>query len=389
MSFSVILSNFQEVTLRPEAKQTHVISYLSQLLAETQLSKTRRNNDQDTVYQEVKALIEKYAVNPNYIEQRELNILPDNFRDGEKPSFLGDIAIQPNGDDLGKRMKLFSQVSGKAISQMYEANTLPPSDLVHVSCSGYLAPSPAEKLVSEKGWGTTVTHSYHMGCYGAFPAVRIATGILATAQMYGQNLDKQVDIVHTEYLSLHLNSTELSANNLINATLFGDGFIKYSLYNEDHLPANTSGLKLIAASEVILPNSLEDMTWQPSSHQFDMYLSRYVPLHIRNAIQEFVRDLCAQADLDFEAEKDSMYFAIHPGGPGILTHIQKQLGIRDDQYDLSWSVLKEKGNMSSATVPYIWKDIIASDRFPAGQKIISMAFGPGLTASGTIMEKVC
>jgi hypothetical protein len=48
-------------------------------------------------------------------------------------------------------------------------------DLIHVSCSGYAAPSPAQRLLAEKRWhSTAVTHSYHMGCYGAFPAIRTA-----------------------------------------------------------------------------------------------------------------------------------------------------------------------------------------------------------------------
>ena len=92
--------------------------------------------------------------------------------------------------------------------------------------------------------------------------------------------------------------------------------------------------------------------------------------------------------LDFEREKDAMIFAIHPGGPAILNQIRGRLGIEESAVAMSRRVLYEHGNMASATAPHIWKLIVDSPDIPPGSKILSMAFGPGLTVIGALFEKV-
>jgi predicted naringenin-chalcone synthase len=109
---------------------------------------------------------------------------------------------------------------------------------------------------------------------------------------------------------------------------------------------------------------------------------------IRDSIADFVRSICAQVGLDFEREKSAMVFAIHPGGPAILNQIRAKLGIEESQVALSRRVLQEHGNMASATAPHIWQLIVESPAIPRGSKVLSMAFGPGLTVIGALFEKV-
>jgi predicted naringenin-chalcone synthase len=92
--------------------------------------------------------------------------------------------------------------------------------------------------------------------------------------------------------------------------------------------------------------------------------------------------------LDFEREKSTMAFAIHPGGPAILNQIRSKLGIEESQIALSRKVLYEHGNMASATAPHIWQAVVESPAIPVGSKVLSMAFGPGLTVIGALFEKV-
>ena len=83
-----------------------------------------------------------------------------------------------------------------------------------------------------------------------------------------------------------------------------------------------------------------------------------------------------------------MVFAIHPGGPAILNQIRGKLGIEESQIAMSRKVLYEHGNMASATAPHIWQAIVESPAIPVGSKVLSMAFGPGLTVIGALFEKV-
>ena len=195
--------------------------------------------------------------------------------------------------------------------------------------------------------------------------------------------------MHTEFLSLHFDLLGDEPDNFVTSTLFADGFIKYAAYPEAEIPRQTrSGLKVLAIDEHILPDSLPEMTLRPGPLQFDMSLSKRVPFMIRDSIADFVRAICAQVGLDFEREKSTMVFAIHPGGPAILNQIRSRLGIEESQIALSRRVLYEHGNMASATAPHIWQHIVESPDIPSGAKVLSMAFGPGLTVIGALFEKV-
>ena len=79
-------------------------------------------------------------------------------------------------------MALYERLVRQVLDQAYGETVQPPDDIIHVSCSGYLSPNPVEQLVSNKQWtATTVTNSYHMGCYGSIPALRMAGGFLAAS----------------------------------------------------------------------------------------------------------------------------------------------------------------------------------------------------------------
>jgi alkylresorcinol/alkylpyrone synthase len=296
----------------------------------------------------------------------------------------------PKGADLLVRHESYGNVADEVFDRLYADTARAPDDLVHVTCSGYLAPSPAEKMVSQRKWfATTVTHSYHMGCYGAFPAIRMAHGFLASSRFGATPPKSQVDIVHTELLSLHRDFMDLGAENIITMSLFSDGFIKYSVYAEDVLrERGQRGLRILAFNEHLLPDSLNDMTWVPGPHQFHMTLTVMVPVIIKKYVRSFLENLLERAGMNLEAEKDRIVFAIHPGGPKIVEHIQAELGLRGDQVAVSNKVFLENGNMSSATVPYILKDILEAPEIPVGRKVVSIAFGPGLTVTGLLLEKI-
>jgi predicted naringenin-chalcone synthase len=304
------------------------------------------------------------------------------------PGTYGDLRI-PTGEALDARMTLFEETALAAFEKAYDGETVPPDDIVHVSCSGYVSPSPPQMFLSGRSWlNTGVTHSYHMGCYGAFPAIRTAVGLVGSSFSSLPYQKKRVDLIHTEFLSLHFDLLAEAPDNFVTSTLFADGFIKYSAYPQAAFGANKRGLKVLAIEERILPDSLPEMTLRPGPFQFDMSLSKRVPVLIRNTIDEFVQALCAQAGIDFENEKSSMVFAIHPGGPAIVNHVRNRLGIEESQIELSRKVLFENGNMASATAPHIWQHVVESDSIRPGTKVLSMAFGPGLTVIGAIFERI-
>jgi predicted naringenin-chalcone synthase len=274
------------------------------------------------------------------------------------------------GKKLSDRMQVFEIEADRVFERFYPEGSEAPDDLIHVSCTGYVSPSSAQKIVSQRGWGaeTTVTHCYHMGCYGSMPAIRIARGLLK----------EKADIVHTEICSLHTNPSLHQLDQLVSQSLFADGFMKYSVVRH----TENTHLRILNLREEIIPDSTKAMTWNVADWGFQMSLAKEVPVHITRYLPSYLERLCKQLPIH-------TLFAIHPGGPKILLHVQKLLSLRDEQMRFSFEVLKEYGNMSSATLPHIWQKILLDETVPDGTPIVSLAFGPGLTISGSFMEKVC
>lgn len=394
---NIVFYDFKTYQLSEPSSQKKLLAYTSWLMA-TSACVSRgitSSVESEKLFSEAKDAVNKYGVSADLIHQRQFSIAPDNWEEattvtGRLPSSHANLLNDPKGELLNDRMAIYQKKSKQVFEFFYANESSPPDDIIHVTCAGYLSPSAAQTYAVQRDWlDTQITHSYHMGCYGAFPAIRMATGFLVASHHSLVKKKHKIDIVHTEFLSTHLNITDTDPNNIVNMTLFADGFIKYSACPEHVFSKQrTSGLKLLASLERLIPESLDEMTWIPGPYQFDMYLSKNVPVFIRNNVGHFIVDLCSQLGINFHEEKSNLIFALHPGGPKILNHIQEVLDLTDKQIKFSRAVFTNNGNMSSATVPHILKMILESDEVKKNTKIISLGFGPGLTATGLVFEKL-
>jgi predicted naringenin-chalcone synthase len=283
----------------------------------------------------------------------------------------------PRGKGASARLEVFTRAVDDYFTAEYAGESDAPDDLIHVTCTGYVSPSGAQKVVAARGWGarTRVTHAYHMGCYAALPAVRIAAGFVASGA-------RRVDLVHTELCTLHLDPSDHRLEQLVVQSLFADGLIRYALVAGDAGP----GLRLIAANEIVVPDTAHAMRWTPSEWGMQMTLSREVPDKIASALRGFVAELYRRGGYTLEAIKQSA-FAVHPGGPKIIDRVRDVLELRDPQVAISRDVLRDHGNMSSATLPHVWARLIDDPRVAPGTLVVSLAFGPGLTMCGALLEK--
>jgi alkylresorcinol/alkylpyrone synthase len=404
---SVIISNFKPILVGKLFDQTKLNQYTKFLYHHFQNLPTLAGEENDKTdsnpnsFQEISDQVDKYSVSSENINRRQVLIFEDveDFIENKMDSTLPSDYVLPSslmtktgdtfGPKIGVRMEWFKNKMGYVFDEFYSKIAAAPENLVHVTCSGYSSPSVAQQAVINRNWETTqVTHSYQMGCYGAFPAIRTASSLISSSLNNGR-----VDVVHTELLSAHLNLTEFSVANTMICSLFADGFIGYSLYEEEVFMNDPNilekkGLRILASHEVIIPDSLEDMSWELGEYNFLMTLSKRVPVFIRKNIKSFLTVLCDKVGVDLEEEKANMHFAIHPGGPKIIDYVVAAVGISKEQARWSYDVLNRLGNMSSATVPHIFNEIIDDATIAPGTKVVAMAFGPGLTATGLLLEKI-
>jgi predicted naringenin-chalcone synthase len=341
-------------------------------------------SERDAFAIRLRRVMDRVACGPSSIAWRASVLAEVGSAEWSKAS-LYDPTTRPHGAGTDARNKAFAEHVNAYFEEEYADVDRAPKDLIHVTCSGYVAPSGAQRVVAAKGWGalTRVTHAYHMGCYASLPATRMACGYIWSESLREMEADRRVDIVHTELCSLHLDPSDHTLEQLVVQSLFADGDIRYSVKDRGDYP----GLEILALAEEILPSSADSMSWAVSDFGMRMTLSREVPDQIAGVLRKFVAELYLRADLQLGDTLAGTVFAVHPGGPKIIDRVAQVLELAPGQVQASREVLFEHGNMSSATLPYIWMRVIADDRVVAGTLVLSLAFGPGLTISGGLFRK--
>lgn len=363
---SIFISGFQSTSPRFRTSQTALLNWLIE--AHVRAGGADRKS--------LEALFSRYSASADQIRMRGHELADFSHHDGDQMRLFG-----PVGSDLAQKTDFFQERANEIFERYYPAGARAPGAIVHVTCTGYCSPSGAQRLVSSRGWGrlTEVLHAYHMGCYAAHPAIRMAIGLAATS--------RSVDVVHTELCSLHLDPSNHDPAQLIIQSLFADGFIKYHVMDAETARQETASLEILSVRDEIISDSVDAMRWATGPMTFSMTLSREVPTLLASALPRFAASLFEEAGLNWKEEKPSAVFAIHPGGPRIIELSERILNLDPGQVRWSRHILREHGNMSSATLPHIWQEILQDNSIPNGTLIASLGAGPGLTLSGMLFRK--
>lgn len=319
------------------------------------------------------AKLKTYCLTEDQIAERYYEC-PDVDEDWDKHAIYRFFPGSPHGAGMHERSLLYAERASGVFGRFYPDNQGLPDHLIHVTCTGYVSPSPAQVHFGRTGHAPSITHAYHMGCYASLPAVRAGKAMVLGGE-------GRVDIVHTEMCSLHLQSSEHTPEQMVVQSLFADGHIRYTA-SETH---DGPSFRIRAIHEKLVPESGSDMTWMPASHGMKMTLSRDVPFKIVEYLKPFLQELVQKANLSWDQIQRDAIFAVHPGGPKIIEGVQRMLKLSDAQVVFSKKVLLERGNMSSATLPHVWLEILDS-RPALKTPVVSLAFGPGLTLFGGIFE---
>ena len=297
------------------------------------------------------------------------------------------LSFYPPADDAGdcgpttdSRMSRYSAEAPRlawrcAEDALQQASITPQSvtHLVTVSCTGFQAPGFDVELIKQLRLRPTVsrTHVGFMGCHGAFNAMR-------TARAY-VDADKGavVLVCAVELCSLHFQYGSGRQRIVANA-LFADGAAAF-VGVADSSGRRPGTWKVAANGSCILPDSEKEMTWRIGDHGFVMTLSRRVPeligLHLRPWLSAWL------AELGLELSQVGSW-AIHPGGPSIVSAVAEALQLSPAAVEPSRQVLAECGNMSSPTVLFI---IDRLQRQGAARPCVALGFGPGLTAESVLL----
>jgi len=309
-------------------------------------------------------------------------------------------------------LPLAQQAADRALHQ---ANVAPDqvSQLITVSCTGFSAPGLDVQLIDALGLPADVGRTMigFMGCHGALNGLRVAKGL-------ARDSDGFVLLCAVELCSLHFQYGWAADQVLANA-LFADGAAALvacpasSEPGEETLHANhadSSRKTVFTCSNALskgagnletdgessdltrtlwhvldtrsrlLPDSREAMQWHIGEHGFEMRLSQRVPALIEQHLSPWLADWLGEHELAFQ---DIAHWAIHPGGPRVISAVEQALALPCGAGDLSREILAAYGNMSSPTVLFILERLAQR---PYQGPCLALGFGPGLMVEAALLR---
>lgn len=313
------------------------------------------------------------------IEQRH-SVIPDFKLDRDEWHFWG-YDYPKNTPGTSKRNEIYKKEAPKLA---HEAATKAikewggsPSEITHVisvSCTGLMAPGLEFELLRSLNlnWSVNRLGINFMGCFGAFKGMAVARAFAK------ENPKHRILLVCTELCSLHLQADK-TADNILGNSLFSDGCAAAIIGTHPGSP-ETPLWSILKTYSLGLDNTLNKMSWDVSENGFLMKLSPQVPVFLGRHVSPFISSLLNENEVD-PTEYD---WAIHPGGKSIIQAIEKGMDLDQAQTQVSWDILRDYGNMSSATFLFVLEKM--KNTPSVNKKTIGLGFGPGLSFEGILLE---
>lgn len=273
------------------------------------------------------------------------------------------------------------ELAAEAAEKAFAAAGVSPEQVTHLvisTCTGFFAPGPDVLLLRRLGMATTTARTVlgFMGCYAGISGVR------ACHQIVQSDPDAVVLQIAVELCTLHYQKKP-TPDTIVSTALFADGAAAAVYAGSPSVStagAATAPVQVLATHSDISPDSLDRMSWRVGDHGFIMTLDAKVPSILRDEAPAFIETLAKAGGM---AVSDISGWAIHPGGRKIVESLQQIFDLSAEDVSSSTNVLRDYGNMSSATILFVLQEELARAH-PSGSPIAAMAFGPGLTMEGAL-----
>lgn len=322
------------------------------------------------------------------------------------------LALSPN-NDLGNRetleaaLELAEDLAEKAISSLLTSTGLNPEDISLVVESSLLPATPSifARVMSHIPFPNHIKRMslFGVGCMNgvhgiakirdylkAYPdeAVILISVELASVLWQG-SFQKDLHYYFTQLVNNPSKYEQLIKMTFVTAALFGDGAVALLLVGPLHPLAKSSSIiqpQIIDSRSNLVPNTsdLIGVDILVKNGSFRAIVKPEVPDLLPDAIAQTIEPLLKKNNLSLE---DISHWILHPGGPKIVRAIEEQFELDEDALSLSWSTLKEVGNLSSAHVLYMLDRLLASNNPPSpGEYGLLVAMGPGLSQEAILLK---
>jgi alkylresorcinol/alkylpyrone synthase len=252
--------------------------------------------------------------------------------------------------------------------------------LFFVTGTGIATPSLDARIVNQLAMRADVrrTPIFGLGCAGG------VAGVVRAADVLRGFPDQVAMVVSAELCSLTLQRTDDSVANVIASALFGDGAAAV-LLGGAHVANSGASMTphVIATRSVFYPDSERMMGWDVVDSGLKIVLSPAIPELVREHLGGDVDAMLAEHGL---ARSAINHWIAHTGGNRVLEAIATALDLPPGALDRSWRLLAATGNLSSASVLFVLRDLLDSRAPRPGEYGLMLAMGPGFCAELALLR---
>jgi len=210
-----------------------------------------------------------------------------------------------------------------------------------------------------------------MGCAAG------VSGLIYASNFLKANPDKRVALIAVESPMSTFQWDDFSMVNMVSAAIFGDGAACVILGPSDELKPTILDTEMFHFYDEV-----GMMGYKVRNSGFQMILDPKVPQKIEENFDTIIHPFLHKNGLEIE---DIDHLIFHPGGKKIVQMVEGLFGQLGKNIDATKKVLRNYGNMSSATVLYVLDEILKSP-ISAGEKGLMLSFGPGFSAQRILLE---
>jgi alkylresorcinol/alkylpyrone synthase len=210
-----------------------------------------------------------------------------------------------------------------------------------------------------------------------------AAGIARVSDYLRAHPSHAAILLCVELCSLTFQLADTSIANLVASALFGDGAACVVLVGDEHPLATAASPAIRETRSVLFEGTERTMGWDIVDTGFQIVLSGSVPDLARGPFSAALRSFLATHDLEPQAIES---WIAHPGGPAVIDAIEQGLTLRRGTLDASRRALATMGNLSSASVLVLLRDVLDGNRPAPGSPGMLFAMGPGFCAEMVLLE---
>ncbi|GAC1637780.1 MAG: type III polyketide synthase BpsA [Herpetosiphon sp.] len=277
------------------------------------------------------------------------------------------------GEANDRYVEMATELGVEASRAALRQAALPATAIDHiivVSTTGLASPSLDARFITLLGMSahTRRTPIWGLGCAGG-------VGGLERAEEYVRAFpDRRVLVVTIELCSLTYQGDDRSKRNLVALSLFADGAAAAIVAGDR---CEHSGPSIVATQSTLFPDSVSLMGWDVVDDGFRVVFGTGIPAVVREQYRGLVEGFLGEQGLGVEDIKHHIY---HPGGSKVLAAYEQALALHSAALAHSRTVLRENGNMSSATILFVLERFLRGGVIRQGEYGLVCVFGPGFSA---------